>query len=85
MVCGDQKSTALNFSIVNLENKCKLMAATPYNIKKLLKFAKKPIKNTLARQASKTRVTAFINYIKNEIYQLISLIISKEKIRLLPI
>ncbi len=62
-----------------------LLAATPYNIKKLLKFAKKPMKNTLARRASKAKVTAFMNHQKNEMNQLINLIISKEKIRLLPI
>jgi len=59
-------------------NKCMLMAATAYNLKKLLKFTQKPIKN-------KAKVRAFINYLKNEIYLPISLIISSEKIRLLPV
>ena len=59
-------------------NKCMLMAAAAYNIKKLLKFAQKPIKN-------RAKAKVFINYLKNELNTCISSFLSPQKFRYTPI
>ena len=55
-------------------NKCMLMAATAYNLKKLLKFTKKPRKN-------KAKAKAFIKNFKKCLYELINSILSPQKMR----
>jgi len=55
-------------------NKCMLMAATAYNLKKLLKFKKNPIKN-------KAKALACIVFNKNESYNSVSSFLRLQKFR----
>jgi hypothetical protein len=52
-----------------------LMAAVAFNIKKLLIFQKNPTKN-------KAKGVAFDRFIKNEVYDLFSVILSPPKIEI---
>jgi len=56
-------------------NKCMLMAAVAYNLKKLLKFQKNPTKN-------KAIGVAFVQFLKIELYDFIRSILSPQKIRI---
>ncbi|WGH75268.1 transposase [Tenacibaculum tangerinum] len=53
-------------------NKCMLMAAVAYNIKKLLKFLGKPTK-------TEAKTVAFVFWLKNVQYHLMNFVLSSEK------
>jgi len=56
-------------------SKCMLMAAVAYNLKKLLKFEKKPTKN-------RAKEVAFVRFVKSKLYDFMASILSNPKIQI---